>query len=185
MPTDPETERIQKAFLHWLRPGDTVLQGLDNEFRGTDERPDGVVLHVGQMVRQDTIEVPYAIVQYRGIDAPQCVFQGGEKNLQPDDATFRVMVNRKEEHGKPGFRGVEKTLNDELQEVKSIAIRALGLQQALAETTAAGFRGICSDIQMGDGRFSQILLQQFTEATTSARPVAQPLSPRAPSVVNA
>ena len=151
-----DTKQIQGAFLTYLQPGDRVYRGLDTDFRGAEERPEGTVLFRGVFYDDEDQQQPYAIVKYRGIQAPEVVFRGGRNNLQPVDSTFEDMLGRKARGS--DFRGVAEDT------VASLSERITAIEDRLTNqllTISEAFRGMSADVVGGEARFSGLLQEQF------------------------
>jgi len=155
-----DTTHIQTAFLTYIQPGDRVYRGLDTEFRGTGEREEGTVLFRGEFYDDEDQRQSYAVVKYRGVQAPEVVYRGGENNLQPVDATFEQMLGRKAQGS--DFRGVED------QTIASLSEKLVITNNRLTEqfgTISQAFRGLSTDMCQGETRFSGLLLEQFSGNT--------------------
>ena len=151
-----DTKQIQGAFLTYLLPGDRVYRGLDTDFRGAEERPEGTVLFRGVYYDDEDQKQPYAVVKYHGIEAPEVVFRGGRNNLQPVDSTFEDMLGRKGRGS--DFRGVAEDT------VESLSARVVALENRLDaqfKTVSEAFRGMSADVVSGDARFCGLLQEQF------------------------
>lgn len=149
-----DTRHIQSAFLSYVQPGDRVFRGLDTDFRGAEERPEGTVLFRGTFYDDEDREQTYAIVKYRGVEAPEVVYRGGAANLQPTDGAFEAMLARKE----GGYRGVADAT------VESLSARMVALENrvdAQLQTVSDAFRGLSADVAGGEARFAGLLQEQF------------------------
>lgn len=151
-----DARHIQSAFLAYLQPGDRVYRGLDTDFRGAEERPEGTVLFRGVFYDDEDQQQPYAVVKYRGVEAPEVVFRGGRNHLQPVDSTFEEMLGRKAQGD--DFRGVAGDT------VESLLTRVVALENRLdaqLKTVSEAFRGLSADVAGGEARFAGLLQEQF------------------------
>ena len=156
-----DTRQIQSAFLSYVQPGDRVLRGLDTDFRGAEQRPEGTVLFRGTFYDDEDQQQPYAVVKYRGVEAPEVVYRGGKNNLQPTDGAFEAMIARKES----GFRGVAEDT------IESLSRRIVEIEDRLTnqlQTVSDAFRGLSADVVGGEARFAGILQEQFAGVDTGS-----------------